>query len=170
MIEEPIGGTALASAATAAAEALLSVARASDDASLAQRAEVLRLRVAGTAKLNAARYPRALAAREATADLPQKQRDEQIGEAYARAAEPPLELARISADMTELAADIADDALLGLRSDAVVAGLLAAATARGAAMLVAINLTALRDDPRVAEAERYAATAERAVDRLAALP
>lgn len=170
MIEEPIGGTALAAAATAAAEALVSVARASDDASLAQRAEVLRLRVAGTAKLNAARYPRALAARKDTADLPQKQRDAHIGEAYARAGEPPLELARICADMAELAADIAGDALLGLRTDAIVAGLLAAATARGASMLVSINLTAPRDDPRVAEAEQYASAAELAVDRLAARP
>jgi methenyltetrahydrofolate cyclohydrolase len=170
MIEEPIGGAALAAAAIAAAEALVGVARASGDERLAQRAEVLRLRVAGTARVNASRYPRALGAREAAADLSQEERDEQIGEAYARAAEPPLELARISADMVELAADIAGDALLGLRTDAVVAGLIAAATARGAAMLVAINLTAPRDDPRVAEAEQYAAAAELAVDRLAALP
>jgi hypothetical protein len=170
MIEEPIGGTALAAAAIAAAEALVGVARASGDESLAQRAEVLRLQVAGTARVNASRYPRALGAREAAADLPQKERDEQIGEAYARAAEPPLELARISADMVELAADIAGDALLGLRTDAVVAGLIAAAAARGAAMLVAVNLTVPRDDPRVAEAEQYAAAAELAVDRLAALP
>jgi hypothetical protein len=70
--------------------------------------------------------------------------------------------------MAELAAEVADDALLGLRTDAVVAGLLAAATARGASMLVSINLTVPRDDPRVAEAERYAAATERAVDRLAA--
>ena len=170
MVEEPIGGTALATAAAAAAEALVSVARASDDESLAQRAEVLRLRVAGTARVNATRYPRALGAREAAADLPQKERDEQIGEAYALAAEPPLELARISADMAELAADVAGDALLGLRADAVVAGLLAAATARGAAMLVAINLTVPPDDPRVVEAEQYAAAAELAVGRLPALP
>ena len=170
MLDEPIGGTALAAAATAAAEALVSIARASDDATLAQRAEVLRLQVAGTARLNAERYPRALTARETTADLPQKQRDEQIGEAYARAAEPPLELARIAADMAELAADIAADALLGLRTDAIVAGLLAAATARGASMLVSVNLTAPRDDPRVAAAARHADAAEQAVDRLPPLP
>ena len=67
---EPIGATALAAAAAAAAQALADVARASGEAGMAAQAELLRLRVAGAARINALRYPRALAAQETTAALP----------------------------------------------------------------------------------------------------
>ena len=162
---EPLGATALAATATAAAEALAGVALASDRAALAAQAEVLRLRVAGAARVNALRYPRALAAQEASAALPVDRRDREIGQAYARAAEPPLELAHIAADLAELGAEVTLEALVGLRPDAVAATLLAAAAARGAVHLVAINLTAAANDGRVAEARRCAETAERAAAR-----
>ena len=88
---EPIGATALAAAGVAAAHALAEVARASGKAALAAQAEVLRLRLTGAARINALRYPRALAAQDTTASLPEDRRDWEIGQAYARAAEPPLE-------------------------------------------------------------------------------
>ncbi|MBV8479971.1 MAG: cyclodeaminase/cyclohydrolase family protein [Actinobacteria bacterium] len=159
MADEPIAGAALAATAASAANALVRVARASDDADLATRAEVLRLQVVGTARVNAARYPRALAARG----------DEDMGIAYAQAAEPPLELARIAADLAALAEEVARRSLLGLRTDAAVAAILAAATASGAALLVGINLTAERNDPRVDEARGYAEAAAQAADRASAL-
>jgi len=165
---EPIGATALATAATAAAYALAEIARASDRAAMAAQAEVLRLRVAGTARINALRYPRALAAQETTAALPEDRRDWEIGQAYARAAEPPLELARIAADIAELGASIVGEALAGLRADAAAATVLAAGAARGAVHLVAINLTAAPNDDRVAEARRCAETAERAASQASA--
>lgn len=165
---EPIGAMALTAAATAAAYALAEVARASDRAALAAQGEVLRLRVAGTARINALRYPRALAAQETTASLPEDRRDWEIGLAYARAAEPPLELARIAADIAELGADVVGEALAGLRADAAAACVLAAGVARGAVHLVAINLTAAPNDDRVLEARRCAETAERAAARAAA--
>jgi hypothetical protein len=165
---EPIGATALATAATAAAYALAEIARASDRAAMAAQAEVLRLRVAGTARINALRYPRALAAQETTSALPEDRRDWEIGQAYARAAEPPLELARIAADIAELGASIVGEALAGLRADAAAATVLAAGAARGAVHLVAINLTAAPNDDRVAEARRCAETAERAASRASA--
>jgi hypothetical protein len=164
---EPIGATALATAATAAAEALAEIARASDRAALAAQAEVLRLRVAGTARINALRYPRALAAQETAESLPEERRDWEIGQAYARAAEPPLELVHIAADIAELGAEIAGEALAGLRADAAAASLLAAGVARGAVQLVAINLTATPNDGRVAEARRCAEAADRAAARAA---
>jgi hypothetical protein len=167
---EPIGATALVAAASAAADALAQVARASDRAALAAQAEVLRLRVVGTARVNSLRYPRALAAREATARLPEEQRNWEVGQAYARAAEPPLELVRIAADIAELGAEIATQALAGMRADAAAATAVAAGAARGAVGLVAINLTAAPADDRVAEARRCAETAEQAARRATAAP
>jgi hypothetical protein len=165
---EPIGATAVAAAATAAAQALADIARASDRTEMAAQAEVLRLRVAGTARINALRYPRALAAQEASAALPRDDRDREIGEAYASAAEPPLELARIASELAELGAEVTADALAALRADAVAATMLAAGAARGAVPLVAINLTAVANDDRVAEARRCAEAAERAAARAGA--
>jgi methenyltetrahydrofolate cyclohydrolase len=165
---EPLGATALAAAATAAAEALAEVARASDRAALAAQAEVLRLRVAGAARINALRYPRALTAQESTVALPDDRRDWEIGQAYARAAEPPLELAHIAADLAELGAEVTTEALAGLRADAAAATMLAAGAARGAVPLVAINLTAVPNDDRVAEARRCSEAAERAAARAGA--
>jgi formiminotetrahydrofolate cyclodeaminase len=89
-----------------------------------------------------------------------------MGLAFARAAEPPLEIARAGADVAELAAQLADIGDPRVRADALVAAALGAAAARGAVALVAVNLTALGDDPRVAEAEQLAATAERFAARL----
>jgi formiminotetrahydrofolate cyclodeaminase len=164
---EPIAAAALATAAAAAAEALGDIARASDEPAMAAQAEVLRMRIAGTAKINALRYPRALAAQEMTASLPEDRRDWEIGLAYARAAEPPLELARIAADIAELGEAIASDADPALRPDAVAAAQLAAGCARGAVTLVAINLTAASADERVVEARRCAEAAERSAARAA---
>ncbi len=167
---EPIGATALAAAGAASAQALAEIARASGKAALAAQAEVLRLRLAGAARVNALRYPRALAAQETTASLPDDRRDWEIGQAYAHAAEPPLELARIAADIAELGAELATQAVAGLRADAVAAAQLAAGAARGAATLVAINLTAGQDDERAVEARRCAEAADRAASHaLAAL-
>jgi hypothetical protein len=165
---EPLAATALATAAGAAAHALAEVARASDRAALAAQAEVLRLRVAGTARVNALRYPRALVAQETMASLPEDRRDWEIGRAYARAAEPPLELARISADIAELGAELVAYADASLRADAAAATALAAGAARGAVVLVAINLTAASDDARVAEARQCAEAAQQAAARAAA--
>jgi hypothetical protein len=164
---QPIGATALAAAASAAANALAEVARASDRAAMAAQAEVLRLRIAGAARVNALRYPRALSAQETTASLPEDRRDWEIGQAYARAAEPPLELVHIAADLAELAAELVREALAGLRADAVAAASIAAGAARGAVPLVAINLTAAPNDERVAEARQCAERAERAAARAA---
>ncbi len=51
-----------------------------------------------------------------------------------------------------------------LRADAVTAALLAAAAARAAAELVAVNLTASASDPRVLESAKLAEEAARAAE------
>jgi hypothetical protein len=161
---EPLAAAALAAAADAAAHTLAEVARASDRAALAAQAEVF----AGTARVNAVRYPRALVAQERAAALPEDRRDQEIGQAFARAAEPPLELARIAADIADLGVELVAQADAALRADAAAAAALAAGVARGSVVLVATNLTAAPDDVRVREAHRCAETAERAATRAAA--
>jgi formiminotetrahydrofolate cyclodeaminase len=161
----PAGGSAAALAVAMAAAVLTMTARVSKETwdaggAAAAQAETLRARATPLAQLDAELYEQALAARDAAADLPPERRDWQIGDAFARAAEPPLEIARTAADVAELAAEIADRGDPRARADAQAAAALAAAGARAAAALVAVNLTAVEGDPRVAEAGRLAQAAE----------
>jgi formiminotetrahydrofolate cyclodeaminase len=90
--------------------------------------------------------------------------DYELGRAYARAVEPPLRIAEAAADVTELAAYIAEHADPPLRADAVAAGLVAAGCARAAAELVAVNLTVSANDERVRRVEFLAEGAARAAE------
>ena len=114
------------------------------------------------------RYDAALAVRDATEELKAEQRDWEIGRAFARAAEPPLEIARVAADVAELAAQLAEGGDPRVRADAIAAAALAAGAAHGAVALVAVNLTALDGDPRVAEARELADNARRSATRAGA--
>jgi formiminotetrahydrofolate cyclodeaminase len=157
----PGGGSALAFSLASAASVLAMAARASESGGLAAQADALRSRTAALAQLDADAYQAALDARAANEALRADRRDWEIGQAFARAAEPPLEIARAGADVAELAAQLV---LVGdprIRADALAAGALAAAAARGAVTLVSANLTAGEGDSRVAEAEQLAAAAER---------
>jgi formiminotetrahydrofolate cyclodeaminase len=170
----PGGGSALAFALATAAAVLAMAARVSKDSwdaagAAAAQATTLRARAAPLAQLDAYVYERALAARQTAADLPAERRDWQIGEAFARAAEPPLEIARTAADVAELAVEIAAGGDPRVRPDAQAAAALAAGVARGAAALVAANLTAVEGDPRVVEARRLAEAAETAAGRAGAV-
>ncbi|HXR11120.1 MAG TPA: cyclodeaminase/cyclohydrolase family protein, partial [Gaiellaceae bacterium] len=152
----PAGGSALAYAAATAAALLLKVTRLSGDswadaAGVAAQASALLARAASLVQADADAYERALAARDASAGLPPERRDWEIGRAYAAAAEPPLEIARLAADIATLAAEVARHADDRLRADTAAAAALAAAAARGAGTIVAANLTAAAGDPRIAE-------------------
>jgi formiminotetrahydrofolate cyclodeaminase len=164
----PGGGSALAITVANAAAVVAMAARVSDDPGLAAQAEALRARTAPLAQLDSDTYEAALAARDAVGDLKPEQRDWQIGQAFAKAAEPPLEIARAAVDVAELAAALATGGSPAIRADAVAAAALAAAAARGAVAMVAVNLTALEGDPRIAEAEHLAAEAAAAADRASA--
>jgi methenyltetrahydrofolate cyclohydrolase len=167
----PGGGSALAFASANAAAVLVLAAGVSRDswadaAGAVAQAEALRDRAAPLAQRDAEAYTAAHEARRAAAGLPPEQRDYRVGEAFSQAAEPPLEIARIAADVAELAVEVAAHGNPAVRADAAAAAHLAAAAARGAAGMVGANLTALEGDPRVAEAERLAAAASRAAARI----
>jgi formiminotetrahydrofolate cyclodeaminase len=151
------GGGPLAAFVTAsAAELLAGIARASpgwpEARGVAAQAESLRDRAAPLAELSADAYAHALAAEGG---------DFELGRAYAQAAEPPLRIAEAAADVTELAALVAEYGDPARRADAVSAGLVAAGCVRAAAELVAVNLTVSGNDERVRRANLLAEEAAR---------
>jgi formiminotetrahydrofolate cyclodeaminase len=123
----------------------------------------LRDRAAPLAQATAEEYEAALQAREDESEAGER-RDFALGRAYARAAEPPLQIARAAADVAELAVVVARNGDPAFHADAVIAALLAAAAASSAAELVGVNLTASARDERVREAERLAESAARAAE------
>src|SRR5919106_469860 len=92
-------------------------------------------------------------------------RSDTIASSLSYAAEVPLAIALIAADIAEAAAEAADCGDASTCADASVAAVLAEAAARGAAHLVAINLTTTEDDDRVVRARRAAAAAGDAARR-----
>ena len=81
-------------------------------------------------------------------------RTERLEHALSDAANPPLEIARVAADVAGLASDLAATGNRSLEGDANTAAELAAAARRAAARLVEINLSAHADDPRLTEARK----------------
>ena len=160
--EVPGAGSALAVALATAAAVVQMAARISpeswaDAAGVAAQAESLRERAARLVDDDAEAYRRALEARAETDETKRpEQRDWSLGQITAAAAEPPLELARLATDLAVLCAAARDRVEPRVRADVVAAAALAAAVARGAQELVAVNLTALSDDPRVEEATKLA--------------
>ena len=170
------GGGSVAAIVTAAAAGLLAkVARSSGEhwpeaAGTAAQAEALRDRAAPLAQADADQYEAALRAQAEDHEQPGERRDFALGRAFARAAEPPLEIAAIAADVSQLSVTVAERGEPALRADAVAAALLAAAAAATAAELVAVNLTASGGDERVMRARRLAEeAAEAATEARAAL-
>ena len=166
--EVPGAGSALAVALATAAAVVQMAARLSpeswaDAAGVAAQAESLRERAAKLVDEDAEAYQQALEA-QGTIDAGAKpeQRDWTLGRATAAAAEPPLALARLAADLTELCAAAGARVEPRVHADVAAAAALAAAVARGARELVATNLTALAGDTRVEEADRLLAAAEAA--------
>jgi formiminotetrahydrofolate cyclodeaminase len=163
----PGGGSAAALVTALAAALLAKIARTStawpESRGIAAQAESLRDRAAPLAQATAEEYEAALQAREDEGE-PGERRDFALGRAYARAAEPPLQIARAAADVAELAVVVARNGDPAFHADAVIAALLAAAAASSAAELVGINLTASARDERVREAERLAESAARAAE------
>jgi formiminotetrahydrofolate cyclodeaminase len=164
------GGGSVAALVTAAAAGLLAkVARSSgegwpDAPGIAAQAEALRDRAAPLAQLDADEYEAALRAQSDDSQEQGERRDFMLGRAFARAAEPPLEIAAIAADVSRLSVTIAERGEPALRADAVAAALLSAAAAAVAAELVAVNLTASAADERVLRARRLAEEAAEAAE------
>lgn len=119
---------------------------------LAQQAGKLRARLLAAGDEDARAYAGVTKAREGRA------RDRALD----RASDPPLAIAEGAAAVAERAAEVADAGDWSFTADAVVAGELAAAAARGCAQLVKANLAGEAGDPRPARALAAADLAERA--------
>lgn len=164
--EVPGAGSALAVALAMAAAVVQMAARLSpgswaDAAGVAAQAESLLDRATKLVDEDAEAYRRALEARAAGAQAEKpEQRDFALGRATAAAAEPPLALARLAVDLAELCGAAGARVEPRVHADVAAAAALAAAVARGARELVAVNLTALPGDARVEEADRLVAAAE----------
>lgn len=171
--EVPGAGSALAVALATAAAVVQMAARLSpqswpDAAGVAAQADSLADRAARLVDDDAEAYRKALEARAAAdaADKPER-RDWALGQVTAAAAEPPLALARLAADVAELCAAAGARVEPRVHADVAAAAGLAAAVARGARELVAVNLTALPGDARVEEADRLTASAAAAAAAVA---
>ena len=163
------GAGSVAALTTALAAGLLAkVARASGDwaeaGAVAAQAESLRRRAAPLAESSAKEYEAALSARTESGLEAGERRDFALGQAFARAAEPPLQIAEAAADVAQLAVLVVRGGDPSLRADAATAAALGASAARAAAELVAVNLTASAGDERVVRASKLADEAARAAD------
>ncbi len=92
---------------------------------------------------------------------------EGIGQFVPAAADASLELARIAADVDELAVDAAHHCDQAHHADVTVAAILATAAARTGAHLVAVNLLSRPDDFRSSEARLLVERSHAAAEMLA---
>jgi methenyltetrahydrofolate cyclohydrolase len=143
-------------AALAAMAARFSRRRMDDADALAAEADALRERVLPLAQADAESYSAVLAAYRLPTD--EAGRDAAIVQALSKAADVPLAIAEIAAEVGELAARIADSGNPNLLGDAAAATYLAQAAALASANLVRINL---HDD-----SDERVARAQAAVDRV----
>jgi methenyltetrahydrofolate cyclohydrolase len=170
------GGGAVAAVSVAMAAGLAAMAARFSAGHLDQaeavagRAEALRARVEPLADADAESYRKVLEAfalpREHDAEAEELRR-QRIRHALEGAAEVPLKVAEAGAEVAGLAATLAGGGNPNLRGDAITAGLLAAAGARSAAGLVAINVG--DRDQRALRAAQLAEAATAASGRAARL-
>ena len=166
------GAVAAATAASAAGLIAMTARRGVgwDGASAAAgQGEVLRRRATELIDESAAAFDRAVAGLEggrASDHESTEQSDWRLGEALRRAADAPLAVAEVAADIAGLAADVAAACEVSVRPDAVAACLLAESATAIAAHLVAVNLAAEADGPTRTRAERLAAAAAQARARV----
>jgi methenyltetrahydrofolate cyclohydrolase len=116
------------------------------------RARELRLRALELADEELTAYAPVLEAVRLPKDDPT--RAERLDRALSDAAESPLEIARVAAEVAALASDLASSGNRSLEGDANAGAELARAACRAAGRLAEINLSARPDDPRLAEARR----------------
>lgn len=125
-----------------------------------QRAGELRTRALGLAEIELHAYEAVLEALRMPREDPG--RADSVTAAELKASQSPLEIARVAADLSELAAELAVNGNPNLTGDAITGALLAESAAQSASRLVAINLT---DGPVVEEAAGHADRARAARER-----
>jgi methenyltetrahydrofolate cyclohydrolase len=156
------GGGSSAATATALAAALVEMAAnfSKDLAPEFERAGNLRTRALELAETELHAYEPVLEALRLPREDPE--RAARVSAAQTEASKSPLEVARVAADLAELAAELATNGNPNLTGDAIAGALLAEAAAQAASRLVAINLT---DGPVVEEAADHAGRARAARER-----
>jgi len=153
----PAGGAAAALGVALAASLCAMTARRSgrqlpEAAGLAAEAGRLADLVAPLAQADAEAYRAVIAARRRPPGPPAD-----LAAALSGAADVPMRIAEIGAQVAALAARLAAHGHPDLRGDAVAAALLAGAGTRSACALVRINLAAARSDERLARVTRLLA-------------
>ena len=126
---------------------------ADDVRTLAMRADALRAEAGALARADADAYTAYLEARRRPEDDPD--RAAAIAEAGSRAAEVPLRIAELGAEVSRLAKMIGERGNPNLAGDAYAAAVLGEAATRAAANLVLINVGE-REDDRVRRARELA--------------
>src|SRR4051794_40468450 len=139
-----------------------------EGAGAAAQAERLRKRVIPLAEENLAAYRKAVGLLRGDDLADVRHRDFELSRSLEEAARIPLAIGEAAADVAALAADVAEYGEPSVRADAATAGALALAGARGAAILVEVNLTTTSGDERLARARELVADAESAAERATA--
>lgn len=139
-----------------------------EGAGAAAQAERLRKRVIPLAEENVAAYRKAVGLLRGDDLADVQHRDFELSRSLEEAARIPLAIGEAAADVAALAADVAEYGEPSVRADAATAGALALAGARGAAILVEVNLTTTSGDERLARARELVVDAEAAVERATA--
>jgi formiminotetrahydrofolate cyclodeaminase len=88
-----------------------------------------------------------------------------LRKALSDAADPPLAIVEIAAELCSLAADAACEARGAVRGEAITAAVLAEAVVRAGTPIVDLNLAGARDDPRAARVRELAPVARAGLDR-----
>jgi formiminotetrahydrofolate cyclodeaminase len=169
----PAGGSIAAATVAMAAALLVKAAKLSrehwteaDTDAAATEAAALCKEAAGLVEADADAYRALHAAWRAAKAMDGEAPDELLRQARAAVVDVPLAIVRAGAAVTERAEAVALHCNPRLRGDVLMAAVLAAAAAEGAASLVAINLARNPDDHRVQEARTLAREAS---GRLSAL-
>jgi formiminotetrahydrofolate cyclodeaminase len=155
----PGGGCAAAAAVAIGAglcamTARLSVGQLTGDqrAELAADASALQVSAAALIQADASSYQVVLAAHRPASVASGVSQADRVAAALSAAADVPLQVLGLGAEVARLAGRLAADGNPNLRGDAVTGMFLAEAGARAAALLVGINLAGAPDDDRHARA------------------
>jgi formiminotetrahydrofolate cyclodeaminase len=130
-----------------------------------ERAAELRVVALALAERDIAAYRDVLAVGRRRGEAGHAQR---LRDALGAAADPPIAIVEVAAELTRLAADAAGEARGGIRGEAVTAAVLAEAVARAGASIAELNLAGAPDDPRLARVRALAQAARADRERVAA--
>jgi formiminotetrahydrofolate cyclodeaminase len=146
--------------------AALSAAHYPGAAGAGARAHALRLRAEELVEDDAHAYLAYVEALRAAKGTSGEARDRTMGPAHSKTVDVPLAIARSAAEVVDLASALATHGNPNLRADAMVVATLAAAAAKAAADLMAVNLSGAPGDPRLKEARQLAGAAREKVSGL----